>query len=66
MRVIRLKHAEAAQVREAIASAVPGVRLTADGRTNSLIVVAPGEMQAKVDDLVAALEEGEDADDGSG
>ena len=58
MRVIRLKHAEAAQVREAIASAVPGVRLTADGRTNSLIVVAPGEMQAKVDDLVAALDIG--------
>lgn len=58
MRVIRLEHAAAAQIRDAIASAVPGVRLTADGRTNSLIVVAPGEMQAKVDDLVAALDIG--------
>ena len=58
MRVIRLEHAAATQIREAISSAVPGVRLTADSRTNSLIVVAPGETQAKVDDLIAALDIG--------
>ena len=56
MRVIRLKHAAAVQIREAIVSAVPGARLTADPRTNALIVVAPGDVQVKVDDLVAALD----------
>ena len=60
MRVIRVEHALATQIREAISSAVPGVRLTADSRTNSLIVVAPSEVQARVDDLVAALDIGID------
>ena len=60
MRVIRLEHALATQIRDAISSAVPGVRLTADARTNSLIAVGPSEMQASVDNLVVALDIGID------
>lgn len=55
-RVVRLEHAKASETREVVASAVPGVGLTADSRTNSLIIVGPDELQARVDQLVAALD----------
>ena len=60
IRVVRLEHAVAAEARAAIASAIPGVGLTADARTNSLIVVGRAELQPRVDQLVAALDVGVD------
>lgn len=61
IRVVRLEHAVAAEARAAIASAIPEVSLTADARTNSLIVVGPAGLQSQVDALVAALDVSVDA-----
>jgi type II secretory pathway component GspD/PulD (secretin) len=64
--VIKLRHAPAAQVREALAPIVPTSSITVDARTNSLVIAAAEsrmdkalEVIARLDVEIAPVQEGE-------
>lgn len=56
LHVVKLTHAPAAQVREALAPVVPLANITVDERTNSLIMVAPASRAARALAVVEKLD----------
>ncbi|HOO31211.1 MAG TPA: secretin N-terminal domain-containing protein, partial [Bacillota bacterium] len=56
MRVIRLVHAPAAKIRDMIAPIMPEIRIAADERSNSLLIVASPSLQERAASVVTALD----------
>ncbi|MFY9133606.1 MAG: secretin N-terminal domain-containing protein, partial [Bacillota bacterium] len=56
MRVIRLVHAPAAKIRDMIAPIMPEIRIAADERSNSLLIVASPSLQERAASVVTVLD----------
>ncbi|MCR4425992.1 MAG: secretin and TonB N-terminal domain-containing protein [Firmicutes bacterium] len=56
LRVVKLSHAPAQKVREAVQAAVPSAVVTADERTNSLVIVAPTSKYEQALEIIAELD----------